>query len=171
MPMPRNNRVSVPVPAVRHESCWAKTTESGRPGISVEQHCRTAGVIAGMLADSLPAWMRQELGVQNGVVLAALHDVGKVAPGFQSKCPAWLKQHGIAAASCAGLADDHGKIGQQAVQDMLGTDVLRFWAMIVGGHHGILKGDRVAGLVAGGPGWDTERKRWIETLREGRERY
>ena len=105
----------------------------------------------------------ERLLARQGVVMAALHDVGKVAPGFQAKCPEWLKKHGIAAKDCRG-EEDHAKIGQKSVQDALATDALRFWAVIVGAHHGRLKGDRISAICDGGTAWAAERRRLLDRL-------
>src|SRR3954468_22714984 len=69
----------------RHEECWAKTTEDGKPGINVRDHCLNVGCVAeALLAEVLlPA-------PPGATTLAALHDVGKVSPGFQKKCEMWL---------------------------------------------------------------------------------
>jgi CRISPR-associated endonuclease/helicase Cas3 len=152
---------------VKHEDCWAKTTPSGLPGISVAQHCRTAGIVAGLLEAQRPAWLASRLYSRNGVVLAALHDIGKVSPGFQKKCVAWLKRHGLTATELAGTDEDHAKVGQRTLQDVLGRDELRLWAALVGAHHGRLKGDRVLQLCDGGPSWAAERRRLVgELVRE-----
>jgi len=109
--------------------------------------------------------LRQCLHADTGVVLAALHDVGKVTPGFQRKCGAWLRQHAFAPASFVGFEDDHAKVSQKALQDRLGENsALRLWAAIVGAHHGRLKGDRLPPLGDGGDAWAAERQRLIDEL-------
>lgn len=164
MPLPRQSNDNAAHPVVRHEDCWAKTTESGRPGISVEQHCRTAGVIADLLSTRCPDRIGELLRIRIGVLLAALHDVGKVAPGFQKKCPAWLKRHNLTAARFAGMEEDHAKISQKTLQDVLKQDGLKWWAAIVGAHHGNLKGDWCRELTDGGEAWASERRRLVEKL-------
>lgn len=154
----------MPPARVRHEDCWAKTTPSGQPGISVAQHCRTAGIVAGLLAQHRPAWLAKTLSIRSGVVLAALHDVGKVSPGFQWKCPAWLQRQGLIAAACLGQETDHAKVSQKTLQDALSADSLHFWAAIVGAHHGHLKGDYLPGLADGGEAWSAERRRLLNEL-------
>ena len=75
----------------RHEECWAKTTEDGQPGISVRDHCLNVGSMAeALLVGALLAAPRPGV-----ATLAALHDVGKVSPGFQRKCEAWLVQNAL----------------------------------------------------------------------------
>lgn len=149
---------------IKHEECWAKTTPSGQPGISVEQHCRTAGIVAGLLAAQFPYWIKDALDVRAGVILSTLHDVGKVSPGFQKKCSVWLKRHGLTAAEFAGTEEDHAKVSQKTLQDFLVKENLRFWAAIVGAHHGKLKLDHFPSLCDGGDTWAAERRRLVETL-------
>lgn len=164
MPLPRTTLNPLNQSHVKHEDCWAKTTEKGLPGISVEQHCRTAGIIAGMLVAQRPRWLSDKLNMQSGVILAALHDVGKVSPGFQVKCTAWIKKHGLTVKEFLGAEPDHAKVGQKTIQDLLENDNLRFWAAIVGAHHGKLKGDWLSPLCDGGEVWASERRRLVEML-------
>jgi CRISPR-associated endonuclease/helicase Cas3 len=146
--------------SIRYADCWAKTTPSDQPGISVEQHCRTAGIVARLLAERWPEWVRSGLLAHNGVVLAALHDIGKVAPGFQKKCPAWMSAHRLKFSEFVGLEEDHAKVGQATVQRLLGEDDLRYWSAVVGAHHGRLKGDSIGRLCDGGAEW-TEQRRFL----------
>lgn len=162
-PLRRPLRYRTPPVSVTHEDCWAKTTPNGQEGISVAQHCRTAGIVAGLLAAQRPTWLAGPLSIRPGVVLAAIHDVGKVSPGFQRKCAAWLQRHRLTAAACLG-EEDHAKVSQRTLQDILSADSLRFWAAIVGAHHGRLKGDRLPPLVDGGDAWSAERRRLVAEL-------
>ena len=99
----------------RHEDCWAKTTEDGQPGISVRDHCLNVGCVAEALAGRAAA---------RCPTLAALHDVGKVSPGFQRKCEPWLVQHGLrdrALKETWSMREgDHAKVSQYTVQGLLG---------------------------------------------------
>lgn len=170
MPLRRDSALARPAadqPVPAHELCWAKTTEADRPGICVLQHCRTAGIVARLLTYGLPHWLTASLSARAGVCLAALHDVGKVTPGFQRKCTHWLAGNGLSAADLAG-EEDHAKVSQKALQDFLGENSpLRFWAAIVGAHHGRLKGEHLTPVSCGhdgGPAWTAERRRLIEEL-------
>ena len=69
--------------------CWAKTTGNGLPGISVRDHCLNVGCVARALIELLPKQL-QDLLPPGAASLAALHDVGKISPGFQVKCQPWL---------------------------------------------------------------------------------
>ena len=120
-----------------------------------------------VLTYGLPHWLTASLSARAGVCLAALHDVGKVTPGFQRKCTHWLAGNGLSAADLAG-EEDHAKVSQKALQDFLGENSpLRFWAAIVGAHHGRLKGEHLTPVSCGhdgGPAWTAERRRLIEEL-------
>jgi len=141
---------------LRHEQCWAKTTEDGKPGISVRDHCLNVGCVAEALLALLPPQL-QILIPPSAATLAALHDIGKVSPGFQSKCEAWLIKHNLL--DCA-LKEgwrlrepDHAKVSQCTTQEMLKAPPLRGWAAIVGAHHGKLKGQLLP------EPWDDERRK------------
>jgi len=173
MPLPSKKQPAKKTPdaQLRHEDCWAKTTPSGQPGISVAQHCLTAGIIANLLLTQFPAWLAKHLCTRTGIVLAALHDIGKVCPGFQKKCPAWVQKHGLTDMTFLGMEEDHAKVSQKVLQDVLlsngADDRLRFWSAIVGAHHGKLKGDRITPLgykADGSEQWSAERRGLVEEL-------
>ena len=74
---------------------WAKTLRDAQgrevPGLSVRDHCLNVGCVGEALRDALPPPLKKLL--PPGVVtLVALHDVGKISPGFLVKCPVWLAQ-------------------------------------------------------------------------------
>jgi CRISPR-associated endonuclease/helicase Cas3 len=156
MPAPRNKtkRENISLPMPRHEDCWAKTTKDNRPGICVRDHCLNVGCVAEALLNLLPQQLRNLL-PPSAATLAALHDIGKVSPGFQKKCPDWLLRfplpHGI-------YEEDHAKVSQSTVGKMLGASRLLDWAAIVGAHHGKLKG-----RVSQQP-WEDERRRLAKEL-------
>ena len=79
---------------LRHEDCWAKTTKDGYPGISARDHCLNVGCVAEALLALLPPQLHKLI-PHSAAALAALHDVGKVSPGFQVKSGAWLVQHSL----------------------------------------------------------------------------
>lgn len=128
---------------------WAKTLSDGTPGISVRDHCLNVGCVAEALIEGLPQQVKSML--PNGAAtLAALHDVGKVSAGFQSKCPAHLEALGLAERAVAerwadpAFTDrDHAKISQWYLQPHLRR--AGRWALAVGAHHGAIYG-RLDGL-------------------------
>lgn len=129
---------------------WAKTTEDSKPGISVFDHMINVGCVARCIAESSPVSLERfnaqaaEIGM-----LASLHDLGKISPGFQRKCDAWLEENNLAdiASRCFWQRDyeaDHGKVSHSAIQDFLlvqgiPKSIAKYVATALGGHHGRLK--------------------------------
>ena len=79
---------------MRGSRFWAKTTPEGEPGISVRDHCLNVGCVAEALMAAVPKPVLALLPTGT-VMLAALHDVGKITLGFQVKCPRWLEWDGL----------------------------------------------------------------------------
>jgi DNA polymerase-3 subunit epsilon len=122
MPAPRNKtkreNINLPMP----HYYWAKTTKDNRPGISVRDHCLNVGCVAEALLNLLPKHLRKLL-PPSVPTLAALHDVGKVSPGFLQKCPVWLGKYGFSATSAkenwALCETHHGRVTAFALRDYL----------------------------------------------------
>ncbi len=172
MPAPRKkaDRQSGEGPIPQHEHCWAKTTEANQPGINVRDHCLNVGCVAEALLERLPGFVKSSLKASTAATLAALHDVGKVSPGFQCKCVNWLVKQGLndrALKEGWATEQDHAKISQFTVQQMLGRSQLWDWAAILGAHHGRAKGARISVLAEPSQdAWQTERRRLVEELIE-----
>ncbi len=128
---------------------WAKTTEDKQPGISVYQHMLNVGCVAQCLADMNPGLLKLfKLRSSEVGALAALHDIGKISPGFQRKCRDWLAENDLATIEKNGLwvtemEGDHGKISHAVIQRFLknkgvscGTS--SYLACVLGAHHGRL---------------------------------
>jgi CRISPR-associated endonuclease/helicase Cas3 len=147
----------------RFEDCWAKTTQDGKPGISVRDHCLNVGCVAEALLALLPPHLHQLIPL-GAASLAALHDVGKVSPGFQVKSEAWLAQCGLrdraVKESWCIRESDHARISQFTVQESLGSPQLHRWAAAVGAHHGRIKEVRVQVCEP----WEEQRRRLAEEL-------
>lgn len=132
---------------------WAKTTPEGQPGISVFHHMLNVGQVALQITKAKETTLQHfKLRPETVAALAALHDIGKISQGFQSKCPAWLEQNDLKEVSVAhgwqNLEQDHSKVSQYTVQNLLDQYVDRksamYWAVAPGAHHGRLHepGDR-----------------------------
>lgn len=168
---------------------WAKTVKKGNaedesaPGIDVFHHTMNVGHVAWCLSDH-----RQHLQVRFRVstkvcaLLAALHDIGKITPGFQIKCPAWadlngLKDHAIRFAWDS-FEPDHAKVSQFTVQRWLvtqfrmKTETANVLAAAVAAHHGRvlcspagrgMKADPGRGLVDNDE-WEAKRRETADEL-------
>jgi len=157
---------------------WAKTIppEKKRPGISVYDHMMNVGYVARCIAEASPELLeRFHLEASTVGALAALHDLGKISPGFQRKCDAWLEENGLAKTARNGCWDtamesDHGKVSHAAIQAFLletriDRNTANFVATVLGAHHGRLtppndRGYRPQRLISDSASkinWDAER--------------
>jgi len=129
---------------------WAKTTCEGRPGISVFEHMVNVGCVARCLAEAAPHLLeRFKVNVAEIGALSALHDLGKISPGFQRKCEHWLVENNLADIARNGCWDtntepDHSKVSHAAIQDFLVQQgypgkITKYVAAAIGAHHGRLK--------------------------------
>lgn len=147
MPAPRNKTERKDINLAMPRYYWAKTTKDNRPGISVRDHCLNVGCVAEALLNLLPRQLRNLL-PPSAATLAALHNIGKVSPGFQQKCPAWLGEHGLSVISTKEnwplCETHHGKVTAFALRDYFksrwGDDSWDDVAHCVGAHHGTLFG-------------------------------
>lgn len=127
---------------------WAKTLPDGRPGISVFEHMLNVGCVAQCLAGLSPAFLeRFQVRAEFVGALAALHDLGKISPGFQRKCEIWLAENGLVDLDrqCAWqttLEGNHAGVTHEALELLLpnglGVDgkSSRCLAALLGAHHG-----------------------------------
>lgn len=132
---------------------WAKTVKKGDtggesiPGINVFHHTMNVGHVARYLSEQRRRLLsRFRVAPDACALLVALHDLGKISPGFQIKCPAWAKLNGFKDHAIRFAWDsfesDHAKVSQFTVQRWL---VARFGmkaatanvlAAAVAAHHG-----------------------------------
>lgn len=116
--------------------CWAKTDQSGRPALTVRDHCLNVGAVALQLIQRLPVPISRIL--PNGTVtLVAAHDIGKITPGFLSKCTHWKSPDQTYGSS--GVTD-HAKVSQwflASLPDLKDSKgISDDWVLAAGGHHG-----------------------------------
>ena len=129
---------------------WAKTTDEGAPGIPVIEHMLNTGCVARCLAEASSFLLERfqfratELGA-----LVALHDLGKISPGFQGKCEQWLIANNLATIAkngnwLGGTETDHGKASHSVIHDFLievgwPRSATKYLATALGAHHGRIK--------------------------------
>jgi CRISPR-associated endonuclease/helicase Cas3 len=155
---------------------WAKTTPDGKPGISVFDHMLNVGCVARCIAEASPKILDRFNLTSSAVgALAALHDLGKISPGFQAKCEAWLEANGLSKIARNGCWDtvmepDHGKVSHSAIQSFLmetgcTRNTAKLVSAVLGAHHGRMtlpneRGYYPNGMIkddASGLAWDSER--------------
>ncbi len=163
---------------------WAKTTSEGKPGISVHDHMVNVGCVAQCIAEAVPALLAQ-FQMESSVVgaLAALHDLGKISPGFQRKCAVWLQENRLTDIARNGCWDtemesDHSKVSHSVIQNFLcqqgiPVESAQYIATVLGAHHGKIKylpnahGIRPSGQITetnSGIDWNGERQRCAQRL-------
>lgn len=149
---------------------WAKTIrhDDGRelPGVSVHDHCLNVGCVAEALISRAGKTLRQMI-PDGSATLAALHDIGKISTGFQSKCPAWLAEAGLAEAALRERwrehsESDHAKVSQYFLERVLKPFGTQIWAVAAGVHHGRIFGRRIAepecARIAEREAWEKEER-------------
>lgn len=159
---------------------WAKTTEDGLPGISVLHHMMNVGLVAENLTKHYSHLLKRfNMNAREAALLAALHDIGKISQGFQSKCTKWLEQTGMKEISTAqgwqNFEKYHEKVSQFTVQNLFLQDGMKtksaiHWAVAPGAHHGYLHRPGESGLqeITGmkNDEWEQERQRVARQLIE-----
>ena len=145
---------------------WAKTLPNSAPGISVRDHCLNVGCVAGALMERSGKTLF-DLIPQGSATLAALHDIGKISTGFQSKCPAWLEQAGLSEVALRERwrehsESDHAKVSQYFLERALKPFGTQLWAVSAGVHHGRIFGRRIAepdcARIAEREAWEKEER-------------
>ncbi|MEW6587220.1 MAG: CRISPR-associated helicase Cas3', partial [Nitrospirota bacterium] len=163
---------------------WAKITKDNLPGMSVFEHMVNVGCVARCMAEVAPELLRRfQLDSATVGTLSALHDLGKISPGFQRKCEAWLEESGLLKIAQNGVWDtamesDHGKATHAAVQNYFNVNGVdrgtgKFVSAVLGGHHGRLsppsdRGFRPPKPIAetrSGIAWDRERNNAADAVR------
>lgn len=160
IPAPR----PVPRGCIPFRECRAKTCPDGSCGTFVLDHCRYAGYVAEALLALLPASLRR-LFPPEMPFLAALHDIGKVSPGFEGKyflpllrekAPEWAL-----ASENGGVTTSHAIVGAKALQRLFGLSPDHPVLRAVASHHGFMPDS----LLATNDGaWQEERASLVRAL-------
>jgi CRISPR-associated endonuclease/helicase Cas3 len=148
------------IPAIGFENCIGKTFKNGK-SLDVYSHCLYAGLVAGILQKYLPA----ESSKNNLPLLAAIHDIGKVSPGFQKKisienvrklCPKLAEMH-------KSFEEAHAVVSEATIKSVFKNAML---AEIAGAHHGERRTQvfNEPNSCYGGEKWFEERKRLLKAL-------
>lgn len=134
---------------------WAKTTEDGYPGCTVWEHGLAAAEVARQLVSLLPAAFRQLL-PEGLLTLVALHDIGKISPGFQTKCPQWNGPEGNTdkekLREWAKWEKNHAATSQWILERYFESKYPKLrpwkpWAECAGAHHGSYTGTQRRGYL------------------------
>ncbi len=162
---------------------WAKTDSNGEPGLSVRDHMLNVGSVALELAElhrDLVLGFR--LDPSQAAFLAAIHDIGKISPGFQRKCIRWLVDNNLACDDRKQrwqdvLEPDHTRVSHYAIQKYLNElgvtrKTAKFVSCVLGGHHGRMHqpADRqyapakLVGVAEGGIDWEHERREELDVV-------
>lgn len=167
MPLPKKTK-AVKIPVIPWEHCIAKSTIDGTPSISVAEHCRIVGEVSKALIEQLSSSTLALLG-DNPPLVVALHDLGKVSPGFQKKLnPEHVLRlaPNLAKLPNTGFETLHARVSEIALGTYLKTcSVEDRAAVVVGAHHGVRS--EIAQYTEGtedlgGEGWAQERREFIE---------
>ncbi len=117
--------------------CWAKTDPtSGLPALTVRDHSLIVGAVAEGILANLPPAVRGLL-PDSSPLLCALHDIGKLTIGFQTKCPKWLPHASpatLSAVACDSVTS-HALLSEFDLRSRLPIRA-RSWALAIGSHHG-----------------------------------
>lgn len=121
------------------QECRAKTCPDGSYGTFVFDHCRYAGYVAEGLFALLPPSVRRALPPETPF-LAALHDIGKVSPGFEGKyfsellkekAPDWAREFASGV-----VVTNHASIGAKALKKRFNLESDHPLVRAIAAHHG-----------------------------------
>jgi CRISPR-associated endonuclease/helicase Cas3 len=156
------------LPPINHNDCWGKTylfsKNDKRPGINVKWHSLYVACVANELIKKFPKLSNK---IPKGTLsIFALHDVGKISPGFQFKNQIWKNNY-----SCdediinKSFENNHAIIGYQTLKTHI-KNLPEQFCEVVGKHHGTLNilnyKDNCESF--GGDVWGKERNNFIQDI-------
>ena len=170
MPL-KKDKPNADISFIPWEKCVAKSLEDGSPGLTVAEHCRNVAEVTKALLKIIPEPVLYLMGGAPATT-AALHDIGKVSPGFQKKICGTHLSHSypqLAKLSLCGFETKHATISEAALNAFLGarSETDSRLAAVVGAHHGIRDGSYFLsdiGSIFGGESWAHERRALIEQM-------
>ncbi|MEI6057148.1 MAG: CRISPR-associated helicase Cas3', partial [Lentisphaerota bacterium] len=144
----------------KYTECIAKTV----PFITVVEHSTNVAEVAKRLVEVYPNLQSLK---DLGVILAAIHDVGKISPGFQKKYFSNFWQNKVSPFP-EGSEENHAEISEAAIRCFLNELCDNSpSAEIAGIHHGrrVNPQDKNSGIY-GGTQWSEERQRFLQGISE-----
>ncbi len=164
----KKNKVQCPV--LSWDKCIAKTNSKGNPSKTVKDHAYQTAAVCKLFLQYLPEPIRK-LVSDDAIALAAIHDVGKISPGFQKKI---LGQHvkniipGLLRFSLENFVTDHALTGAIALDAYFQNKYeASDYAQIISLHHGdfkIFNSSSNIGSIYGGTSWANERKKFLSNI-------
>lgn len=147
-------------------------------GISVKKHCLLTAYVIKYISSCLCVINKDKLIPESIALIAGVHDIGKISPGFIKKIlkalpedsadrQAWLD---ALAKYPKAILDNHALIGAYALRDMLDDDdeSYRHVYEIVGAHHGQFPkfdAKTIRHPTFGGTDWQNLRKKFVDEIK------
>lgn len=165
------HKVSVKI-SIPHSSVFiAKLDKNNKPGMLTEEHCMIVGHVAKVFRYVLPTYIRKFL-LPNIALWCALHDIGKISPGFLKRIYRELLKTvfpELYNVSDSLLCPWHSEISEASARDYfsgLSSDSrVRACTAMLGIHHGIKSiPDGSTVQKYGGLEWENERRKLTQKL-------